>query len=118
MDSKVFPIIIDQANSQEADAVNIKHRIGEVLGAKEKPSISETDFLNLKYQSIKSDKIKDLECCFKADNPVDLWQRAYNILKANNATIKDHYSCEGFTHYYWLYSEKYQDRFYRKKKAS
>jgi hypothetical protein len=81
----------------------------------EKPSISEIDFLNQKYQSIKSDKIKGLEVCFKSDNIADTWQKLYNTLKANNATIKDHYSCEGFTHYYWLYSEKYQDRFYRKK---
>lgn len=117
MDTKVFPILVDHANAEEANAVNTKQRISEVVGTKEKPSISEVDFLNQKYQQIKSDKIKDLECCFKADNPADTWQKCFNILKANNATIKDHYSCEGFAHYYWLYSEKYSDRFYRVQKT-
>jgi hypothetical protein len=112
-------IFLDYLNAQEANCVNAKQKIAKFVKAEpSKVVISEVDFLNLKYQPIKSDKIKDLECCFKSDNPVDTWQRCFNILKANNATIKGHYGPEGFTHRYWIYSEKYIDRFYRVKKNS
>ena len=117
LDSKVFPIFVDQANAQESAAVNVKHQISEIVGAKEKPSISEIDFLNQRYQPVKSDKIKNLECCFRSDNPVDTWQRCYNILRQNKATIKDHYAPEGFAYRYWLFEPKYTDRFYRVKKS-
>jgi len=110
--------MVDHANAEEANAVNMKQRVSEVVGLKEKlgTCISEIDFLNLKYQQVKSDKIKNLECAFKSDNPRDTWQRCFNILKQNRADIKNHYTLAEFSFYYWFY-EKYDDRFYRVKKA-
>jgi hypothetical protein len=93
IEDKVFPILVDHANADEANSVNLKQRIGEIVGIKEKPktstSVSEADFR----------------------------QRCYTILKNNGSTIKNHFSPEGFQYYYWQF-EKYSDRFYRVKKAS
>jgi hypothetical protein len=65
----------------------------------------------------KGQRIGEYEVCHRNSNNVDAWQSCFNILKANNATIKNHLSEPSWTHYYWLYLEKYDDRFFRKKKT-
>jgi len=76
----------------------------------------EESFNILKWEQAKSDRLGEFEISHKTSNHGDPWQRAFNILKANNATIKNHYAPEGFAHYYWLYLDKYDDRIFRKKR--
>jgi hypothetical protein len=113
---EIYSDLCDFATAIESAAVDIKRRISRRV--EKTKNVNEQNFSVLKYQAIKGDKLQDFEVCFKSDNPVDVWQRAFNILKVNNATIKNHYSPEGFQYYYWDYLEKYDDRFYRKKKTS
>jgi len=79
--------------------------------------LSEESFNILKWESQKGERLGDFEVAYKAHNIPDNWQHAYNILKANNATIKNHFGPEGYAHYYWLYLEKYDDRIFRKKRS-
>lgn len=105
----------------------ILNKIGEARGIAEaakketpsepKPEISEQPFLNRKYRTAKGERLGDYEICFKNENNADEWQHCYNILKQNNATIKNHFSEPSWTHYYWFY-EKNDDRFYRKVRSS
>jgi hypothetical protein len=76
--------------------------------------LTEDVFSILKWESGKGSKLGDFEAAYKTQNMPDNWQHAYNTLIANRATIKNHFSPEGFTHYYWLYPEKYTDRVFRK----
>jgi hypothetical protein len=114
---EILDLLVDYATDQEAAALSLKQNIAKIVNAP-RATISEEQFLKLKYQQAKGEKLGDYEICFKNDNPVDTWQHCFNVLKVNNATIRNHYSPEGFQHYYWAYLEKYDDRFYRKKKAS
>ena len=78
--------------------------------------LTEDAFSILKWEAGKGSKLGDFEAAYKTQNMSAPWQHAYNTLKANNATIKNHFSPEGFTHYYWIYPEKYTDRVFRKKR--
>jgi hypothetical protein len=78
---------------------------------KEPAAVSELNFA-LKYEKQKGTQLGDYEVAHKAGNLPEKWQRAYNILRASNATIKDRYHGEGYQHSYWLYGE---DKIYRQK---
>lgn len=45
--------------------------------------------MKLKYQEAKGERLGDFEICYKNENLGDEWQRVYNILRTNNATIKN-----------------------------
>ena len=72
---------------------DIKQLVGEIVGVSEsKPqqaSIGENVFTFLKWEASKGSRLGDFEVAFKASNMPDPWQHIYNILKANNATIKN-----------------------------
>jgi len=83
-----------------------------------KPTPYEQIFNVLKWETAESPKLGTFETAYKASNLPDNFSHAFNTLKANNATIKNHYAPEGFAHYYWLYLDKYDDRIFRKKRGA
>jgi len=117
---QAFVKVGDALENLGALGKDIKQLVGEIVGVSEsKPqqaSIGENVFTILKWEASKGSRLGDFDVAFKASNMPDPWQHAYNILKANNATIKNHYDDEGYQHYYWIYPEKYTDRIFRKKR--
>jgi len=78
--------------------------------------VDEEIFLSLSWDESGGPKLGDFDVAYRDHNQPDPWQRAWNILKANNATLKDHYGPEGFSWFYWIYPEKYSDRIFRKRR--
>jgi len=78
--------------------------------------LNEVAFSLLKWEANRGSKLGEFECAFKASNMPDKWNHVFNILRANNATIKNHFAPEGFAYHYWLYLDKYQDRIFRKRR--
>ncbi len=72
----------------------------------------EHTFTMLRFEPQQSAKLGEYEVAQKTNNFPDKWGDAYNILRANNATIKDRYHGEGYQFSYWLYVE---DKIYRQK---
>jgi len=116
---QAFLKVGDALESLGALGKDIKQLVGEIVGVSQskQASIGENVFQVLKWETGRGQRLGDFEVAYKAQNMPDRWQHAHNILKANNATIKDHFSPEGFTHYYWLYPDKYDDRIFRKKRS-
>jgi hypothetical protein len=94
----------------------LKQALAKIEKAPVPSGVSEQVFDILKWEASKGSRLGEFEAAFKASNLPDKWSHAFNILKANNATIKNHFSPEGFAHYYWLYLDKYDDRIFRKKR--
>jgi hypothetical protein len=74
--------------------------------------VSELTFTMLHFESQQGAKLGEYEVACKASNFADKWSNAYNLLRDNNATIKDRYHGEGYQYSYWLYVE---DKIYRQK---
>jgi len=110
---RVLEILLDYLNAEEANVVNAKQQIARLVEVE--INTHEQTFLLLKYQQSKGERLGDFEVCYKNENKVDEWQRAFNILKVNQANIKNSLSEGPWVYRYWLY-EKNHDRFYRKKK--
>lgn len=84
----------------------------------EKPDVpvSEVLFNGLRWEANNGPKLGDFETAYKTHNQLDPWQQAWNTLKVNNATLKDHYDPEDFVYFYWIYPDKYTDRIFRKRR--
>jgi hypothetical protein len=113
----VFP----QAPTKEEFEAARKSGVDSILAwLNEKPTmaqVSEDDFNRLKWEESAGPKLGDFDVAYRDhDQPVETWQRCFDFLKAQNADINKHFSPEGFTHFYWLYPEKYQDKIFRKKR--
>jgi hypothetical protein len=91
---------------------------GELKKVIRPPPSEEASFNILRWESGESERLGKFETAYKASNLPDKFQHAFNILRANNATIKKHYGPEEFQHYYWLYLEKYDDRIFRKQRET
>jgi hypothetical protein len=79
--------------------------------------VTEDDFNRLKWEESTGPKLGDFDVAYRDhDQPIETWQRCFDTLKVENADINKHFSPEGFTHFYWLYPEKYQDKIFRKKR--
>lgn len=108
----IIEILLDHANAEEAAAVNLKHRIVELVGLKGAIVVSEETFSVLSYEKQTGNKIGAFEVAGKTNNLPDKFQRAYNILVKNNATIADRYHGDAYIFGYWIYG----DRIYRQLK--
>ena len=75
-------------------------------------AVLELNFITLRFEALQGAKLGDYEIAHKAANLEDKWRSANNILRNNNATIKDRYYGEGYLYSYWLYGE---DKIYRQK---
>jgi len=109
---EILEIIVDYANAQETAAVNLKHRIAELVGVKEAIAVKEITFTILKFETQQGAKIGRYQVAYKASNIPDKWNHAYNILRQNNATIANRYHGPNYVHNYWLYGE---GKIYRQK---
>jgi hypothetical protein len=98
------------------NAIEVLRQALAKLEKQTQSGLSEVAFDLLKWEASKGSKLGEFECAFKASNMPDKWNHAFNILRANNATIKNHFAPEGFAYRYWLYPEKYQDRIFRKRR--
>ncbi|MGD6932586.1 MAG: hypothetical protein ACQCN5_00075 [Candidatus Bathyarchaeia archaeon] len=74
--------------------------------------VQELTFTTLKFEAQQGTKLGDFEVAYKQNNLPDKWQSAHNILRVNNATIKDRYHGDTYQYSYWLYGE---DKIYRQK---
>jgi hypothetical protein len=72
----------------------------------------ETTFSELRFEREKGPRIGTFEAAYKANNQLDKWTDAYNILINSKATIKNRYYKEGFQHSYWVYEG---NKIYRQK---
>ena len=75
-------------------------------------AVQELTFTILKFEAQQGTKLGDYEVAYKQNNLPDKWHSAYNILRVNNATIKDRYHGDTYQYSYWLYDE---DKIYRQK---
>ncbi len=82
----------------------------ETKESKQAAAVQEVTFTTLRFETQQGAKLGEYEIAYKQSNLSDKWQTAYNILRANNSTIKDRYRGEGYQHSYWLFG---QDRIYR-----
>jgi len=72
----------------------------------------ETTFNILKFDPQKGAQLGDYEVAYKTNNNEATWTIAFNVLKHQNATIKDRFHQEGYQHSYWLFGE---GKIYRQK---
>jgi hypothetical protein len=110
-----FLVKLRDAGQMIADAANelLKSITPQELGLENEPAaVKETTFTTLKWDAQKGSKLGDFEVAYKASNIEDKWQHAFNILRNSNATIKERYHGESYSHSYWVYG---QDKIYRQK---
>ena len=116
MDKHVeFLVKLRDASLMLADAANDYIESMSPIEAKpkeNKTAVLELSFTTLRFDSMQGNKLGDYEVAYKQNNLPDKWQSAYNILRNNNATIKDRYHGEDYAYSYWLYGE---DKIYRQK---
>ena len=108
-----FTLKLRNACKMTADVAN---EYLEFIAASERKSESasalELTFTMLRFEPQQGAKLGEYEVAQKTNNLPDKWNNAYNILKVNNASIKDRYHGEGYQYSYWLYVE---DKIYRQK---
>lgn len=111
MSEKLSEAIIDFANALEAACVQLKRYIGERHGV----GLKESTFTSLLgWEKSQGERLGEFEYTSReANNNSDAFNHAYNILKANDATIKNHLSEKGWRYRYWLYPDR-PDIIYRK----
>lgn len=114
---KVVEVLQEYLAAMENACAVLAQGLKRLDPAPQKTGLSEESFNSLKWEPAKGERLGEFECAFKTSNQPDPWQRAFNVLKSSSATLKDHYSQEGFAYYYWLYLEKYSDRIFRKRKV-
>jgi hypothetical protein len=106
-DLKELAQILDAASTKIWQTIeNISPTSNSTSGA------NELNFSTLKFEPQIGAKLGEYEVAYKQNNLSDKWQSAYNILRVNNATIKDRYHGDTYQYSYWLYGE---DKIYRQK---
>ena len=77
------------------------------LGLMQEPMVcQELTFLVLKFDDMDGGVLGDHGVACKGNNLPDKWASAFNVLRVNNATIKNRYQGESFQFSYWLYNDK------------
>jgi len=102
MSGKVAEAILDFANALEAACIQLKRYIGEQHGVL---AVNEDTFTVLTFEKQHGNKIGEFQVAYKKNNVPEKFQRAFNILEKNNATISNRYCGGGYTFTYWLYGE-------------
>jgi len=110
---KIIEVLLLFANALEAAAFDVKRQIAELTGVKEASAVKEETFTVLKFEEQKGEKLGEFGVAHKSSNLPENWSGAYNILRQNNATIKDRYHGEGYAYTYWLFG---QDKIFRQKR--
>lgn len=106
-----FLVKLRDGAQQIADAANeYLETFAPKDSKKEGKVVLEETFSTLKYECCKGSQLGDYEVAYKTVNLPDKWQSAYNILKADNATIQKRYHGGSYVFSYWLYDT---DKIYR-----
>ncbi len=105
-DSEVLPVLKDYVGIK-VDASRDTSRM--------KSALPEDSFNLLTWQDESGVSLGAFQVAYKNQNLPEKWQYCFNVLKANNAVIGKSFHQEGYVHRYWIYSEKYDDRVFRKK---
>jgi len=107
MSEKLSEALLNFADAMENAALVLKQSIGKET----KPiQVNEGPFLTLKYEQRTGNKLKEFEVATKTLNSSSQdFDRCFNILKKNNASINDRFHDVNWRHSYWLY----QDAIYR-----
>jgi len=109
------------AQAMENAVQVLKHELSHIRkapGSVQSSGLTEESFNILKWEPGKGSKLGEFQVAYKSSNLPDKYGHAFNILRANNATLNNHFGPEGFNYYYWLYLEKYNDRIFRKKREA
>jgi len=113
---KVAEIFLDYLNAQEASCVNARRQIAELFSMgsvpEQKTAVREEVFTSLKFEPQQGAKIGAYDVAYKANNIVDKWTSAFNILRQSNATIQSRCRGVDYQFSYWLYGT---DKIYRQK---
>jgi len=114
---KLAELLVDFASAIEAECVRIKQRAKELV--EHELGLKEEIFEILNWEEKEGEKLGKFEIATKDNNKDNLnaWNHAYNILKTNNANIKEHFGSKEWKHYYWLFNG-YPDVIFRKKRNS
>jgi hypothetical protein len=78
------------------------------------PTVKEITFSTLTYGPQQGAKLGAYETATKPTKDNATWIYAYNILKANNATIQNRFQDDGYQHTYWIFDD-FSDKIYRQK---
>ncbi len=99
--------IIDFANALESACVNLRIKLGDKPAEKTNNTVAvnEATFTTLKFEAMQGEKLGEYEIAYQSGNINDKFSQAYNILKQANATIKDRYHGQAYSHSYWVYGE-------------
>lgn len=113
---KLSEAVVDFACALEAACVQLKRYIGQQQGVE----VKEETFLNLQgWEKRTGERIGEYEFTTRKTNDnSELFNHAFNILKANDATIKNHFSEKGWRFYYWTWPESSVDTIYRKERKA
>ena len=114
---KLAELLVDFASAIEAECVRIKQRAKELV--EHELGLKEEIFEILNWEEKEGEKLGKFEIASKDKNKENLnaWNHAYNILKVNNANIKEHFGSKDWKYYYWLF-DGYPDVIFRKKRNS
>lgn len=103
MSEKQNEALLNFADALENAALVLKQSIGKELKT---PQIHEEPFLTLKWEKRTGNKLKEFELTTKTMNSgSEDFEHCLDILKRNNATIKDRFHSEGWSYSYWLYGD-------------
>lgn len=80
-----------------------------------RPIIPEDTFSVLTWQDEKGVKLGDYQTAYVNVNLPDKFRPAFNVLKSNNAVIRNPFHLKGYSFRYWIFPDKYTDRIFRKK---
>jgi len=102
--------MLDFANALEAACVQLKRYIGENKGV----GVREETFASLLgWTQSKGERLGEFEWTSRElNNNSDAFNHALNILKANDATIKNQFKEDAWRHTYWFF----EDRIFRRLK--
>ena len=111
---RVLAILTDLGNALETAGVELKEAVGNLVDYQF--GLSEEVFTILKWNKRKSDKLGEYEVAEKKENDPHAFNHAYNILKVNNADIKNHFGSKDWNYYYWIF-ENAPDLIFRKRRG-
>lgn len=111
---KVLEVLSDFCTAIEAECIRIKRRIREIV--ERELGLDEKVFEILHWEKKQGERLGDFEVAAKDKNDFDAWNHAYQILKVNNATIKNHFGWKDWKYYYWLF-DGYPGLIFRKKRG-
>jgi len=103
MSEKQSEALLNFADALENAALVLKQAIGKEI----KPvQVNEAPFLTLKWEKREGAKLREFEITTKALNSgSEDFEKCFNILKRNNASINQRFHDKGWQYGYWLYGE-------------